>query len=207
MRSFVWRVTAKFTRSVHPVVSPSAEQTLHLDETSIYELFGSSSGMYQFVSRNNNPITSLVEARKNPVGIIAAIFDLGKAKDICESCGLTFQHRISTNGKVAILQGSLIHRRTYEMTSRYDRRHERKKASAKPAVQDDDTKNQIGSLTDVIDGLQKRQKEIVKLRQSLQNEVKLAKGRFYEDRSDLNFRNWQDKKAAMQTENRALLTC
>ncbi|KAI8393675.1 uncharacterized protein BYT42DRAFT_619821 [Radiomyces spectabilis] len=40
----------KLTRSVHPVVSPSAEQTLHLDETSIYELFGSSFGMYQFVS-------------------------------------------------------------------------------------------------------------------------------------------------------------
>ncbi|KAI8372851.1 uncharacterized protein BYT42DRAFT_48687 [Radiomyces spectabilis] len=119
----------------------------------------------------------------------AVIFDLGKTKDICETYGLTFQHRISTNGKVAILQESLIHRRTYKMTSKYDRWHERKKASAKPAVQNDDMKNQINSLTDVIDGLQKRQKEIVTLRQSLQNEVKLAKGRFYKDRSDLNFRN------------------
>ncbi|KAI8393664.1 uncharacterized protein BYT42DRAFT_609437 [Radiomyces spectabilis] len=44
---------SKFTKQIHPSVSPSAEHVLHLDETSIYELFGSQKGMGK---RPSNPI-------------------------------------------------------------------------------------------------------------------------------------------------------
>ncbi|KAI8393663.1 uncharacterized protein BYT42DRAFT_640801 [Radiomyces spectabilis] len=94
------------------------------------------------------------------------------------------------------------------MISRYDKRHERKKAQLTPAtVQNDETKKQIDSLSKTIDSLQKRQKQIVTTRGKVQKEMRILKDQFYHNRSDENHTSWQGKKAAVRRENYALLEC
>ncbi|KAI8379121.1 uncharacterized protein BYT42DRAFT_313978 [Radiomyces spectabilis] len=94
------------------------------------------------------------------------------------------------------------------MISRYDKRHEHKKAQLTPAtVQNDETKKQIDSLSETINSLQKRQKQIVTTRGKVQKEMRILKDQFYHNRSDENHTSWQDKKAAVRRENYTLLEC
>ncbi|KAI8370324.1 uncharacterized protein BYT42DRAFT_83559 [Radiomyces spectabilis] len=65
----------------------------------------------------------------------------------------------------------------------------------------------IDSLSETIDSLQKRQKQIVTTRGKVQKEMRILKDQFYHNRSDENYARWQDKKAAVRRENYVLLEC